>query len=350
MTNQTIRTKPAPLCTCCQSKGTYIYRNLKDRLFGVSGEWHLKKCNNKQCGLVWQDPMPIDEDLHLAYQTYYTHKDVEIVKPRAIKKLFRSFFLIIKQGYLANKFGYRQAQTNFIVRLLGNLLYLDPGRRSWVDSEVYYLPSKSNGKLLEIGFGSGEMLKGLQMKGWDVTGIDFDSNAVINAKKKGLNVHHGSLADQKYESGTFDAIVMSHVLEHVYKPSDLIKECYRLLKTNGVLVSITPNSKSLLHTLYKENWRGLEPPRHISLFNVQSALALFKQSGFTNSNVKTTIRGANGVFIASRYLKRENTYVMGAPVPLRFRLLGAVFQSTEWFLLKFNKSIGEELLIIAKKQ
>lgn len=349
MKSQIIRSIPTPLCICCQSRGTYLYRNLKDRLFDVAGEWHFKKCNNKQCGLIWQDPMPIEKDLHLAYKTYYTHQDTKLTKPNVIKKLLRNFFAHIKQGYLANKYGYLKNETCLFVKLIGFFLYIDPGRRSWVDSEVFYLPVKKDGKLLEIGFGSGEMLNNMQLKGWSVQGIDFDPNAVKNAKSKGLNVSLGSLTEQSYRDNSFDAIVMSHVLEHVHQPVEFIKECLRLLKSDGRLISITPNSESLAHLIFKENWRGLEPPRHINLLNSKNALKLLKQSGFSKIKVDTNIRGANGVMIASRYLKNENAYKMDFFVPLKLRLLGVLFQYTEWFLMKFHKSLGEELLIIAKK-
>ena len=52
-----------------------LYDGLKDRLFDASGSWNLRACANDKCGLVWLDPMPVEQDLHKAYQTYYTHTD-----------------------------------------------------------------------------------------------------------------------------------------------------------------------------------------------------------------------------------------------------------------------------------
>ena len=350
MTNNLIRTKPEPICKCCQSEGTYIYRNLKDRLFGVKGEWHLKKCNNINCGLIWQDPMPIEEDLGIAYQTYYTHQDSHInIKRSHLEAIFSNGFIRIKQGYLATKYQYGLKQIKLVNKLLGLLLYLDPGRRAWVDSEVFYLSEKQNGKLLEVGFGSGEMLRGMQQKGWIVEGIDFDPNAVSNALSKGLNVRLGSLTEQHYADNTFDAIVMSHVIEHVADPTQFFKESYRVLKEGGILVSITPNTQSFGHKIYKENWRGLEPPRHLKLFNNSSIKSILSLVGFNSISVKSTIRGANGIMIASSTLRRQDNYKMGSVVSLRFRFLGIAFQFLEWFLMKFNKNLGEELLVIAVK-
>lgn len=350
MTNNLIRTKPEPLCKCCQSEGTYLYRNLKDRLFGVQGEWHLKKCNNINCGLIWQDPMPIEEDLGLAYQSYYTHQDSNTnIKRNCIKTFLRNIFLNAKQGYLATKYGYAEKQTSLKNKLVGYFLYLDPSRRAWVDSEVFYLNEKLNGELLEIGFGSGEMLKHMQQKGWVVQGIDFDPNAVSNALSKGLNVRLGSLIEQHYADNTFDAIVMSHVIEHIADPNQFVQECYRILKKGGMLVSITPNTASLGHKIYKENWRGLEPPRHLKLFNRQSINSVLELAGFNMIKITSTIRGSKGIMIASSALKHHDHYQLGSIASLKLRILGAAFQTLEWFLIKFKRNLGEELLVVATK-
>ena len=75
--------------------------------------------------------------------------------------------------------------------------------------------------------------------------MDFDEKSVRNARSKGLNVHYGDLLAQKFESGIFDAVVMSHLIEHVPSPLSVLQESYRVLKPGGVLVVLTPNTASL---------------------------------------------------------------------------------------------------------
>src|SRR5206468_4239492 len=132
---------------------------------------------------------------------------------------------------------------------------------------VFYLPSMRDGRLLEIGVGSGQMLAAMRTHGWQVEGVDLDPAAVRNAQAKGLPVKLGTLEEQNYPDCSFDAIVMSHVIEHVPAPVSFLNECRRVLKPHGRLVLITPNSDSLGHRLYDRNWRGLEPPRHLHIFN-----------------------------------------------------------------------------------
>ena len=70
---QEIQTRPCPDCYICGTKGQPLCQGLEDRLFGALGRWNLKSCPNPDCGLVWLDPMPIEEDIGNAYETYYTH-------------------------------------------------------------------------------------------------------------------------------------------------------------------------------------------------------------------------------------------------------------------------------------
>src|SRR5258708_1687511 len=68
-----IRTQSSPLCNLCGAEGKILYLDLSDPYFDAPGLWQLKKCPQSTCGLLWLDPAPIEADLHLAYQTYFTH-------------------------------------------------------------------------------------------------------------------------------------------------------------------------------------------------------------------------------------------------------------------------------------
>src|SRR4029453_4179159 len=61
-----IRTRSKPLCILCGSPGTVLYQELRDRLYSAPGLWRLKQCSRPECGLVWSDPAPLEEDLDLA--------------------------------------------------------------------------------------------------------------------------------------------------------------------------------------------------------------------------------------------------------------------------------------------
>jgi len=111
-----IGTVAAPRCLLCGEAGKPLYRGLRDRLFAAPGTWALAQCPQPACGLLWLDPAPLPEDVHKAYESYYTH-----AAPRARGPLGR-LFDAAKRGYLANHFGYANG-----VSLLDRTLGLLPG-------------------------------------------------------------------------------------------------------------------------------------------------------------------------------------------------------------------------------
>ena len=344
--DKTIRTAPCPHCYVCGSPGHMLYDGLKDRLFDASGSWNLRACANDKCGLVWLDPMPVEQDLHKAYQTYYTHTDHAVRQLSMARRLVRN----IGEGYLSRRYGYNNERLPRWYWNVGGLMHLHPGAMANLDFSVFYLPAKSGGRLLEVGFGSGEMLRSMQGRGWQVEGVDVDPDAVKNATKKGLQVHLGKLEDLRLPSNCYDAIAMSHVIEHVPEPLNLLRECHRLLKPGGTLVAITPNIRSWGHRLYASDWLALDPPRHLHLFSAESLTELAERSGIRIGRLTTTVRDANGLFIASDSIRRTGSYQMGSVAKSRLTYYWArALLHAEWLLMKFRPGFGEELVLIGSK-
>jgi len=343
-----IRLRPWPTCCVCGGVGVLLYSELSDNLFGVPGKWNLKKCSNVQCGLIWLDPMPMREDLHKAYMTYYTHKDKSSDKGEGESSL-RRIYEKIKLGYRAYKFGYHYEISSALDRLMGRLLLFFPTRRDHLDYGFAQLTDMHKGKLLEIGCGSGEMLRRFSDWGWETEGIDFDENAVKNSRSKNLKVSQGDLTSQNYDIDSFDAIYCSHVLEHVPDPMGFLKECFRVLKPGGRLVIFTPNAESWGHSKFKSDWRGLEPPRHLHIFTNKSFELLAKESGFTKYRIETTACGTAGMFLCSleiRYLKKVGKQKIWKRSMVLFSELVHFYQ---WVRVKLKLSLGEELVAILQK-
>ena len=150
------------------------------------------------------------------------------------------------------------------------------------------------GRLLDVGCGNGEFLRFARRYGWNVVGVDFDESAVAEARSDGLDVRTGSI-DIIDNTERFDFISLSHVIEHVYDPVELIQECYALLNDGGTLWLETPNIESFGYALYKSNWRGLEPPRHIMLFNISILSEILLKAGF--SGVEQKLHGLSGIYM-----------------------------------------------------
>ena len=341
-----IRTKPRPHCALCAGKGEFIYLKQTDRLFGAGGLWNLKKCSNRECGLIWLDPMPLEEDIGKAYANYYTHSARDATsRVGLLKRIYR----VMKRGYLADKYGYQISPGPLAAGTIGKLLYLFPIRRSNVDAEVRFLPAMPQGRLLDVGCGSGEWLLAMRELGWQVEGIDSDEEAANVARQRGLGVRCGSLEQQSFSNDSFDAVTLNHVIEHVPDPIQTLIECGRILKRGGKLVICTPNSTSLGHRIFKENWRGLEPPRHLHLFSMQAILRLLELARFKRISIQP--QASSFVIYETLLLHRGRT---GSFRGLRRNWPAWVFtrliSGAELCLNKWDPSFAECMAAIAVKE
>jgi methionine biosynthesis protein MetW len=202
---------------------------------------------------------------------------------------------------------------------------------------------------LDVGCGSGILLARMKSLGWDAYGIEVDANAVQAARDRGLDIRHGQLADCKFPDNHFDAVHLSHVIEHVYEPAALLRECHRVLKPGGTLVVLTPNTASWGHRRFKEWWLNLDPPRHLILFNRRNFRALVEKAGFTITRLDSSIHSAwvyGGLSRAGERTGRAEMSELGKPGLLVY---GAFFQLGERLRRWFDPEAGDEILLIAKK-
>jgi len=338
----TLRSRPCALCYVCGGPGETLYPGLTDRLFGVGGRWDIKACANPACGLLWLDPMPLSEDLSQAYDTYHTHADGDEGPDSGLRRIYRW----AREGYLAMHYNYPCDSIG--KRILGLGLSLFPGRAEDAAFCAMYLPAKPGGRLLEVGCGTGQMLLTMKNRDWAVEGVDFDPEAVKNAGLKGLGVRLGELSQQGYEDGEFDAIFMSHVIEHVPDPQALLNECFRLLKPGGRLVVVTPNGASWGRRLYGPDWRGMEPPRHLHIFTPAALSAVARRAGFAGARARSSAR-ARGMFMASELLRRMNGSRPAQRPGLGLKLWAEVMEMLEWMRIFRDHDAGEEVVLVAQK-
>src|SRR5208282_3702452 len=84
---------------------------------------------------------------------------------------------------------------------------------------LFYLPYRGPGKrLLEVGCGTGADLEWARRHGWDVHGLELNESAVAIAKKQGIDVQCSTFESANLSTCSFDCIIMSQVLEHLYSP------------------------------------------------------------------------------------------------------------------------------------
>jgi len=346
-----IRATARPDCFVCGANGIALYEDLTDRFFGASGQWSFLECSERECGMVWLDPMPIEQDIWKAYRNYYTHYDPLEGQIRARKAGLHAISQSIKRAYIAAQLGHSEKKLSVREQLLGVLGYLDPTRRADTDFPLKHLPFKRGGHLLDVGCGGGEMLGTMRSLGWETEGVDFDPAAVAAARRRGFKVKLGLLEDQKYPDASFDAVVMSHVIEHVHAPLELIKEARRVLKRNGRLLMATPNIRGLGHRWMGRRWPFLDPPRHLQVFSPRALMVLTRAAGFTQVRVCTGIRTAAATLaLAEESRSNRELPFDGVLCPsLSMRIASRAIAYGENLALRFDPSAGEEITLVATR-
>ncbi len=130
----------------------------------------------------------------------------------------------------------------------------------------------SNKTLLDVGAGTGDFLLGAKKNGWQVSGMEPNSNAIVKASEKGIIL---SPDFSNLQNNTFNVITLWHVLEHLPDLDKQIINLKNLLSDNGTLLIAVPNYKSFDAKWYKENWAAYDVPRHLWHFSKTSISKLF---------------------------------------------------------------------------
>jgi 2-polyprenyl-3-methyl-5-hydroxy-6-metoxy-1,4-benzoquinol methylase len=335
-----IRTCRQSRCHACGAEGEIAHAALHDQIFGVVGEWTLKRCADRDCGLLWLDPMPIEEDLPKLYRGYYTHSARRGPETRLRRAIRRAYWL--------SRFGPGE-QRGFRPKVVAALLAPFPGIRAELSQQVFELPAQTGGRLLDIGCGSGAAMIRLADLGWKVEGVDFDEEAVRLAASQGLEVHLGSLERQAFPPASFDTVVTSHVIEHVWSPRGLLSECHRILKPGGRLVCITPNAASWCHALFKGDWRGLEPPRHLHIFTRRALFRVAQSADWSSLEIRSTVAAAHYMAWSSSKLRSNGSYSMEMRPGVVGEITARGFQMIAAARHLFFPEGGEELVLHAVK-
>jgi 2-polyprenyl-3-methyl-5-hydroxy-6-metoxy-1,4-benzoquinol methylase len=121
------------------------------------------------------------------------------------------------------------------------------------------------GRALDIGCGSGQFLHDLRGRGWDVAGLELNTEIAST-----VSSIHGFAVETNldaFENESFDLITITHVLEHVRDPRAMLTQCSRLLRPGGIIAVAVPNLDSWQARLTRENWFHLDVPRHLWHFS-----------------------------------------------------------------------------------
>lgn len=203
---------------------------------------------------------------------------------------------------------------------------------------------KKNGKLLDIGCAFGFFLESASKKDYDVYGVELSSYSSKIAKDKfGAKIFSGQLEKAEFPDQYFDIISMIDLLEHAPDPLNFIKEVKRILKLEGILVVITPDTSSFSRKLLgSKNWFHYKL-EHLFYFNKKSISFLMKKFNFEVIDSRRAVKAMNLDYLQHQFSVFKNIFfthlinLICKISPLSFRRLN------------FYISGGEILIIFAKK-
>jgi 2-polyprenyl-3-methyl-5-hydroxy-6-metoxy-1,4-benzoquinol methylase len=145
-------------------------------------------------------------------------------------------------------------------------------------------------RLLDIGCSTGALILSARRCGIDAEGVEPATRAALAAQASGLRVFPGMLAEAGFPSASFQAATLIEVIEHLREPGDVLREVWRILESNGVLIVGTGNAASWTVTFMKGGWDYFQVNRHgghISFFTPHSLSRLAARCGFRIERLET---------------------------------------------------------------
>jgi 2-polyprenyl-3-methyl-5-hydroxy-6-metoxy-1,4-benzoquinol methylase len=236
-------------CPVCA--GTQIQNSFSAKDYTVSNEvFTIAKCND--CTHLFTQNVASQNDIGKYYQSenYISHSDTQA---GIINKLYHT----VRKRTLAGKKNLVQKETG-----------------------------KQQGKILDIGCGTGAFLNTMKEANWNTTGLEPDDTA----RKKALELYKIQ-ARPSHEifdlpNDSYDAISMWHVLEHVHQLQEYIAQLKNMLTANGKIFIAVPNYTSYDAQHYGTYWAAYDVPRHLYHFSPASMKTLVEQHGLKIKKIK----------------------------------------------------------------
>jgi SAM-dependent methyltransferase len=113
----------------------------------------------------------------------------------------------------------------------------------------------------------------------DSVGIEQMPELAERARTQGLNVICGDLMSvvNSMPECEYDAVLLSHVLEHVENPIELLRAAHRLLKPGGRLVLGLPTERNVFRNLLRLDYFD---GTHLYSFSIRNSFKLLEYVGF----------------------------------------------------------------------
>ena len=145
-------------------------------------------------------------------------------------------------------------------------------------------------RLLDVGAHAGRFLHLAREAGWDAEGIELNPRtAAYAAIRTGLPVHQMNAQAVADRGRSYDAVVLTDVLEHIPEPVDLLTTLAKLTKDGGVIAVKVPCGPSqvvkerVLAAATSHRVTLADNLVHVNHFSPRSLKLALRRSGFEPS-------------------------------------------------------------------
>jgi len=270
MTNNLQHIEKCPLCGHSQ----FAHIETCEDHFVSHETFSLYACCN--CHFVYTQDVPIGEAKGRYYQTsdYVSHSDT------------------------------KKGAVNWVYHQVRNVMIRRKTRLS--------VKGVKNGKLLDVGCGTGYFAASVKRQGWNVIGVELSATAAEIARSKfGIEV----IPPEKLSElphNQFDTITLWHVLEHLENLNEAMALFSKLLHEKGQLIIALPNRNSFDAAKYRASWAAYDVPRHIWHFSPDTFQLLARKHGYTITAMKPMPFDVFYISILSeRYKNRKCPFLRG---------------------------------------
>ena len=138
----------------------------------------------------------------------------------------------------------------------------------------HFLECEPGRAVLNVGAGQGTFSNRLQGLGFEVTSTDVSPAAVdVLRTRVGGPVVAADATSLPFAPGTFDAVVLGEVLEHIERDDLALSEAWRVLKPGGILAVTVPRNPAWFSA--SDRWAG-----HVRRYLAGPLISAVEQVGF----------------------------------------------------------------------
>ncbi|MGB2607351.1 MAG: methyltransferase domain-containing protein [Candidatus Sulfotelmatobacter sp.] len=138
-------------------------------------------------------------------------------------------------------------------------------------------------RLLDIGFGQGWIVQLARSYGFEAYGTESSPILVKQLRPQfGDRLHLVTPGNGDLPWNGFDAVVISHVLEHLEDPVGFLDKVYKIMNPDGVLYVAVPDIESLHFQLFGKKWEIISPLAHFQYFSEATLSRGLRECLFTD--------------------------------------------------------------------